>query len=270
MKKILLAAAFAVLIFTFSACGGGNSDNNIVKVGYIGESDRVIWEEVIRQVSNENIKIELVSFGDYLLPNQALNDGDIDLNNFQHYAFFNNEVETKGYKLTAIADTCLAAMNIYSHNITNVNEVKNGDKVAIPNDPSNGGRALKVLEAAGLIKLKENAPANPSVNDIGENPLNIEIVEVDAGSLYSLLPDVACAVINCNFALNFGLNPNTDSIFKDNPTNYNDKNYINLIAARTEEKDNPIYKKIVEAYQSDEVKEIYNKDFKGAYIATWE
>lgn len=191
------------------------------------------------------------------------------MNNFQHYAFFNNEVETKGYKLTAIADTCLAAMNIYSDNITNVDEVKENDKIAIPNDPSNGGRALKVLEAAGLIKLRDKNIANPVLNDISENKLNLDIIEVDAGSIYSLLPDVACAVINCNFALNFGLNPDKDSIYKDNPTNYADKNYINLIAVREEDKDNEIYKKIVNAYQSDEVKEIYSNDFKGAYIAVW-
>ena len=160
-------------------------------------------------------------------------------------------------------------MNIYSDNITNINEVKENDKIAIPNDPSNGGRALKVLEAAGLIKLRDKNIANPVLNDISENKLNLDIIEVDAGSIYSLLPDVACAVINCNFALNFGLNPDKDSIYKDNPTNYADKNYINLIAVREEDKDNEIYKKIVNAYQSDEVKEIYSNDFKGAYIAVW-
>ncbi|MEI0518450.1 MetQ/NlpA family ABC transporter substrate-binding protein [Brachyspira murdochii] len=266
MKRIIL---FLSMTLFLASCSSGNKNENVVKVGYIGESDRVIWEEVMRQVSNDNIKIELVSFGDYLLPNQALNDGDIDMNNFQHYAFFNNEVETKGYKLTAIADTCLAAMNIYSDNITNVDEVKENDKIAIPNDPSNGGRALKVLEAAGLIKLRDKNIANPVLNDISENKLNLDIIEVDAGSIYSLLPDVACAVINCNFALNFGLNPDKDSIYKDNPTNYADKNYINLIAVREEDKDNEIYKKIVNAYQSDEVKEIYSNDFKGAYIAVW-
>ncbi|MDO6993647.1 MetQ/NlpA family ABC transporter substrate-binding protein [Brachyspira innocens] len=265
MKNIII---FLSMIF-LASCSSGSKNENVVKVGYIGESDRVIWEEVMRQVSNDNIKIELVSFGDYLLPNQALNDGDIDMNNFQHYAFFNNEVETKGYKLTAIADTCLAAMNIYSDNITNINEVKENDKIAIPNDPSNGGRALKVLEAAGLIKLRDKNIANPVLNDISENKLNLDIIEVDAGSIYSLLPDVACAVINCNFALNFGLNPDKDSIYKDNPTNYADKNYINLIAVREEDKDNEIYKKIVNAYQSDEVKEIYSNDFKGAYIDVW-
>ncbi|WP_295153788.1 MetQ/NlpA family ABC transporter substrate-binding protein [uncultured Brachyspira sp.] len=267
MKKTILF--FLLSIILFISCSNRDKNINIVKVGYIGESDRIIWEEVKRQVSNDNIKIELISFGDYLLPNQALDNGDIDLNNFQHYAFFNNEVETKGYELTAIADTCLAAMNIYSDNITNISQLKNGDKIAIPNDPSNGARALKVLEAAGIIKLKDKSIQNPVIKDIIENSLNIELIEADAGSIYSILPDVACAVINCNFALNFGLNPDTDSIFKDNPLNYNDKNYINLIASRTKDKDNPIYKKITEAYQSDEVKKIYNKDFKGAYIAVW-
>ncbi|MEI0564168.1 MetQ/NlpA family ABC transporter substrate-binding protein [Brachyspira pulli] len=269
MRKIILFISMMFSMIFLAACSGGNKNINKVKVGYIGESDRVIWEEVKRQVSTNNIEIELISFGDYLLPNQALNDGDIDLNNFQHYAFFNNEVETKGYKLTAIADTCLAAMNIYSDNIKDLSEIKEGDKIAIPNDPSNGGRALKVLEAAGLITLKDKSIANPELKDIKENKLNLDIIEMDAGSIYSILPDVACAVINCNFALNFGLNPDQDSIYKDNPTNYNDKNYINIIAARTEDKDNEVYKTIVKAYQSEEVKEIYRKDFKGAYIAVW-
>ena len=223
----------------------------------------------MKKVSNDNIEIELVSYINYSSPNRALNDREIDLNNFQHYAFFNKELEDKGYELTAIADTCLAAMNIYSDNITNINQIKENDKVAIPNDDSNRGRALKVLAAAGLIELKNIYKQNPTVNDIKENKLNLDIIEVDAGSIYGLLPDIACAVINSNFALNFGLDPYRDSIFKDNPSNYTDKNYINIIAARTEDKDNEIYKKIIKAYQSDEVRNIYDKNFKGVYIAVW-
>ena len=265
MKKIIL---FLSMIF-LASCSSGNKNENVVKVGYIGESDRVIWEEVMRQVSNDNIKIELVSFGDYLLPNQALNDGDIDMNNFQHYAFFNNEVETKGYKLTAIADTCLAAMNIYSDNITNINEVKENDKIAIPNDPSNGGRALKVLQAAGLIKVRPEAGDTPSVSDIIENPLNLNIVEMDAGAIYGVLPDVACAVINGNYAIDFGLNPGSDYIFKDDPSIYSGKSFVNLIAARTKDKDNELYKKVVETYQSDIVEKVYNENFLGSYLPAW-
>ena len=194
---------------------------------------------------------------------------EIDLNNFQHYAFFNKELEDKGYKLTAAADTCLASMNIYSDNITNINQIKEHDKVAIPNDDSNMGRALKVLAAAGLIKLKDIYKQNPTVNDIKENKLNLDIIEADSESIYNLLPDIACAVINSNFALNLGLDPCKNAIFKDNPSNYTDKNYINIIAVRTEDKDNEIYKKVIEAYQSDEVKEIYEKKFNGIYIAVW-
>ena len=267
-KKILFILVVFTAIF-FAACSGKDKDSITVKIGHVGESDRTIWKPVQEKLSKEGINVELVSFADYSIPNQALNDGDIDLNAFQHHAYFYNETNTKGYNLSILGVTYISAMNIYSQKISNVSEVKNGDKVAIPNDPSNGGRALKVLEAAGLIKIRDRNIANPTVADIIDNPLNLDIVEVDAGGIYSLLPDVACAVINCNFALSFGLNPSQDAIFEDNPTNYSGNGYINVIVARTEDKDNETLKKIVEAYQSDEVKQIYATDFKGAYIAVW-
>ena len=273
-KQLLISLSIFVILSSFMAmlfisCSNENKDSIIVKIGHVGESDRAIWKPIQEKLSKEGITVELVSFADYSMPNQALNDGDIDLNAFQHHAYFYNETNTKGYNLSIIGLTFISAMNIYSQKISNVNEIKRGDKIAIPNDPSNGGRALKVLEAAGLIKLKDKSVANPIVKDIIDNPLNLEIIEVDAGSIYRLLPDVACAVINCNFALSFGLNPSQDSIFKDNPTNYSGNGYINIIVARTEDKDNEILKKIVNAYQSDEVKEIYANDFKEALIAVW-
>ena len=267
-KRILFVLVVWTAIF-FAACSNTNKDSVTVKIGHVGESDRAIWKPVQEKLSKEGINVELVSFADYSIPNQALNDGDIDLNAFQHHAYFYNETNTKGYNLDILGVTFISAMNIYSQKITNVSEVKNGDKVAIPNDPSNGGRALKVLQAAGLIKLKDNAPNNPEVSDIAENPLNLDIVEVEAGSIYSLLPDVACAVINCNYALDFGLNPGKDFIFQDNPKIYDNNMYVNLIAARTKDKDNEIYKKIVDAYHSPEVEKVYAEEFKGAYLPAW-
>ena len=267
-KKILFILVVFTTIF-FTACSGKDKDSITVKIGHVGESDRAIWKPIQEKLSKEGINVELVSFADYSIPNQALNDGDIDLNAFQHHAYFYNETNTKGYNLSILGVTYISAMNIYSQKISNVSEVKNGDKVAIPNDPSNGGRALKVLQAAGLIKLRDNAPDNPEVSDIGENPLNLEIVEVEAGSIYSLLPDVACAVINCNYALDFGLNPGADFIFQDNPRIYNNNMYVCLIASRTEDKDNEIYKKIVDAYHSPEVEKVYEEEFKGAYLPAW-
>ena len=267
-KKVLFILVVLTAIF-IASCSNTNKDSITVKIGHVGESDRAIWKPVQEKLSKEGINVELVSFADYSIPNQALNDGDIDLNAFQHHAYFYNETNTKGYDLAIIGTTYISAMNIYSQKISNVSEVKNGDKVAIPNDPSNGGRALKVLQAAGLIKLKDNAPNNPEVSDIAENPLNIEIVEVEAGSIYSLLPDVACAVINCNYALDFGLNPGADFIFQDNPRIYDNNMYVCLIASRTEDKDNEVYKKIVDAYHSPEVEKVYAEEFKGAYLPAW-
>ena len=267
-KKVLFILVVLTAIF-IASCSNTNKDSITVKIGHVGESDRAIWKPVQEKLSKEGINVELVSFADYSIPNQALNDGDIDLNAFQHHAYFYNETNTKGYNLSILGVTFISAMNIYSQKITNVSEVKRGDKVAIPNDPSNGGRALKVLQAAGLIKLKDNAPDNPEVSDIGENPLNLDIVEVEAGSIYSLLPDVACAVINCNYALDFGLNPGVDFIFQDNPRIYDNNMYVNLIAARTEDKDNEVYKKIVDAYHSPEVEKVYAEEFKGAYLPAW-
>ena len=267
-KKVLFILVVLTAIF-IASCSNTNKDSITVKIGHVGESDRAIWKPVQEKLSKEGINVELVSFADYSIPNQALNDGDIDLNAFQHHAYFYNETNTKGYNLSILGVTFISAMNIYSQKISNVSEVKNGDKVAIPNDPSNGGRALKVLQAAGLIKLKDNAPDNPEVSDIGENPLNLDIVEVEAGSIYSLLPDVACAVINCNYALDFGLNPGVDFIFQDNPRIYDNNMYVCLIASRTEDKDNEVYKKIVDAYHSPEVEKVYAEEFKGAYLPAW-
>ncbi|WP_295153786.1 MetQ/NlpA family ABC transporter substrate-binding protein [uncultured Brachyspira sp.] len=266
MKRILFI--FTLMLAVLS-CSNNSQKNIVVKIGHVGESDRMIWKPVIEKLAKENIKVELVSFSDYTIPNQALNDGEIDLNAFQHHAYLNNEVQNKKYDITAIADTYISTMNIYSDNIADVKELKNGDKIAIPNDPANGGRALKVLEAAGIIKVKPESEDSPSISDIIENSLNIELIEVDAGSIYSLLPDVACAVINCNYAIDFGLNPKADAIFKDNPSIYSGKSFINLIAARTEDKDNELYKKIVSSYQSADVEKVYNEDFKGAYLPAW-
>ena len=268
-KKVLFILLVVLTAIFIASCSNTNKDSITVKIGHVGESDKAIWKPVQEKLSKEGINVELVSFADYSIPNQALNDGDIDLNAFQHHAYFYNETNTKGYNLSILGVTFISAMNIYSQKISNVSEVKNRDKVAIPNDPSNGGRALKVLQAAGLIKLKDNAPDNPEVSDIAENPLNLDIVEVEAGSIYSLLPDVACAVINCNYALDFGLNPGADFIFQDNPRIYDNNMYVNLIAARTEDKDNEIYKKIADAYHSPEVEKVYAEEFKGAYLPAW-
>ena len=277
MKKVLNILTIAlIIIFAIISCQEGSDSsssasysNKVIKVGFAGDSDYQIWNPIVSNLAKEGITVELVTFADYTIPNQALNDGEIDLNAFQHYAYFNDEVSNKGYKLTAIANTYISAMNIYSKKIKSVSEVKKGDKVAIPNDPTNGGRALKVLEAAGLIKVKPEVGDLPSISDIIENPLGLNILAVEIGSVPSYLPEVACAVINAHVAIDFGLNPGSDYIFQDNPSIYSGNAFVNLIAARTEDKDKEIYKKIIKAYQSEAVEEIYANNFKGSYLPTW-
>ena len=269
--KILIILTIVLLgVFAIISCEkSSNKENNVVRVGFYTDSEYQIWNPVVSNLAKEGITIELVSFANTRMPNQALNNGDIDLNAFQHHAYLNDEVSNLGYDIVAIADTYISAMNIYSKNISNVSEHKKGDKVAIPNDPSNEGRALKVLEAAGLIKVKPEVGDLPSISDIIENPLGLNILAVEIGSVPSYLPEVACAVINAHVAIDFGLNPGSDYIFQDNPSIYSGNAFVNLIAARTEDKDKEIYKKIIKAYQSEAVEEIYANNFKGSYLPTW-
>ena len=269
--KILIVLTIALLeVFAIISCEkSSNKENNVVRVGFYTDSEYQIWNPVVSNLAKEGITVELVSFANTRMPNQALNNGDIGLNAFQHHAYLNDEVSNLGYDIVAIADTYISAMNIYSKNISNVSELKKGDKVAIPNDPSNEGRALKVLEAAGLIKVKPEVGDLPSISDIIENPLGLNILAVEIGSVPSYLPEVACAVINAHVAIDFGLNPGSDYIFQDNPSIYSGNAFVNLIAARTEDKDKEIYKKIIKAYQSEAVEEIYANNFKGSYLPTW-
>ena len=277
MKKVLNILTIAlIIIFAIISCQEGSDSsssasysNKVIKVGFAGDSDYQIWNPIVSNLAKEGIILELVSFANTRMPNQALNNGDIDLNAFQHHAYLNDEVSNLGYDIVAIADTYISAMNIYSKNISNVSELKKGDKVAIPNDPSNEGRALKVLEAAGLIKVKPEVGDLPSISDIIENPLGLNILAVEIGSVPSYLPEVACAVINAHVAIDFGLNHGSDYIFQDNPSIYSGNAFVNLIAARTEDKDKEIYKKIIKAYQSEAVEEIYANNFKGSYLPTW-
>lgn len=269
IKKLLAIIISIALVISLAACGSQKGDEKTaVKIGVVGEANEM-WNPVIEELAKEGINIELVVFTDYTTPNQALDNGETDLNAFQHHAYLNKEVSDKGYKLTSIGDTFISAMNIYSKKVSKVSEIKSGDKIAVPNDATNEGRALKVLQAAGLIKVNEAAGDSPELSDITENKLNLQFVEVDAANVYSILPDVAAAVINCNYALDNGLNPGKDSIFQDNVSFYSGDSYINLIAAREADAKNEVYQKIVKAYQSDAVKAVYADAFKGSYIAAW-
>lgn len=240
----------------------------VIKLGVVGENNEQ-WDPVIEKLAKDNIKLELVKFADYSLPNRALNDGEIDLNAFQHYAYLNKDVESNGYKIEAIGETLVAPLGVFSNKIKDLSELKDGDTIAIPNDATNGGRALKVLEAAGVIKVNPAAGYTPTLNDITENPKNIKFEEVEAANTASLLPDVAAALINGGHAIDNGLNPKTDSIYLEKVEGGSENPYINVIVARTEDKDNANYKKVVEYFRTPEVAQKIEEVYKGAYLPTW-
>ena len=240
-----------------------------IKLGVVGENNEQ-WEPVIAALAKENITLELVKFADYTLPNQALADGEIDLDAFQHYAYLNNEVKDKGLKLTAIGETIIAPLGLYSKKVKSVSELKAGDKIAIPNDATNGGRSLKVLEAAGLIKVNPEAGYVPTLSDITENPLKLEFYEVEAAQTASLLPDVAAAIINGGHAVDAGYSPQTDAIYLETVAKGSDNPYINIVVARTADKDNAVYKKVVDTFRTDAVAEVIKTAYKGAYIPAWQ
>ena len=254
----------------FSGCGASDKkkDENTVRIGLTGTIYEDIWNPVKEELKEEGIKIELVQFSDFSLPNNALNAGDIDLNAFQHHAYFKNDVESNKYDITPIGYTFVIAMNLYSNKIKDVKELKDGDKVAVPNDASNEGRALKLLESAGIISIRETAGANPELSEIETYHVRIDIVEVNAADICALLPDVTAAVINGNYALDYGIDPAGEAVFLE--SEYADDSYFCLIAARSDEADNEVYKKIVEAFQSERTKKIFKDEFKGFFVPAWE
>ncbi len=278
MKSILKALSIslvALLVGSFAFANGNRETSGagpkatVVKLGVVGENNEQ-WEPVIKNLKAENIDLQLVKFSDYTQPNRALADGEIDLNAFQHYAFLNNEKKERGLDLTVIGETIIAPLGVYSKKIKSLDELKDGDKIAIPSDPTNGGRALKLFETAGLVKVDPAAGYLPEVKDITDNPKHIQFVQVEAALTSSLLPDVAAAVINGGHAVDAGLFPLQDAIYLEQAGGAGEQNpYVNVIVARTADKDNPVYLEVVKLYRTPEVAEVIKNAYKGAYIPTW-
>ena len=289
MKKKLLSLLLTLTtVATLAGCGanadsaeeGNNeaaattttentSDGETIdlKIGVVGSIYEDLWENAVNTLADEGINLEIVQFSDYVTPNNALANGEIDLNAFQHQIYLQSEIDQYGYELTNIGNTFIIPLNLYSEKIKSVDELKSGDTIAVPNDPTNEGRALKVLEAAGVITLKDNDNFNPTLDDIEKYNVDVTIEELAANTIPSTLPDVTAAIINGNYALDFGLDVDS-AIYKD--TVLDEEKYWNLIAARTEDLSDPnlvaAYEKVVEAFQTDATEDVFNNTFGGYFI----
>lgn len=214
-------------------------EGEVVKVGVVGDSSERTWKHVAEVVKEqEGIEIETVLFTDYNQPNTSLADGSIDINSFQHIAFLNNWNEENGQDLQSIGFTSVNRLSLFSDKYESLDDLPDGAKIAIPNDPTNGGRALLALEIAGLIEVDDAVGILPEVSDITSNPKNLEIIELDASQTALSLPDVDAAFINVGYANDAGLAQDT-AIFSDTdaPELFNDA-YKNILAVRPEDTEN--------------------------------
>lgn len=263
MKKwFVLMLSF--LLATNILIGCSNQDN-VIKVGISG-SDTRIWDYIKQKAQKEGIEIQIVKFSDYVQPNLALADGDIDANAFQTITYFNEFKKERNLDLTAIGTTVLAPMGVYSKKYKDISQIPDGSTITIPNDPTNAGRALLLLQKAGLIQLRAGFNGKGSVEAITHNPKNLKIIPVAAPQTPRTLDDAAAAVINNGIAVDAGLKPTKDPIFREDQTA---KPYINIIAVQTKNKNNPNLQKLVKLYQSEDVKEHIEKVYDGGYIPTF-
>lgn len=268
-RFITLALAGVLSVAALAGCGSKEESGKVttVKVGVVGSLYEDLWKPAQDKLKSEGITVELVQFSDYVTPNNALNAGEIDLNSFQHRIYLESEIKNYNYKIQNVGNTFIIPLNLYSNKVKSVSELKDGDTVAIPNDVTNGGRAIKVLRDAGLITLKDDANFSPTVADIESYKVNIKIEELAANTIPSALADVTAGIVNGNYALDFGLKTE-NAIFKD--TSLSESQYWNLIAARTEDLQNPekkaVYEKVIKAFQSQETEDVFNNKFGGYFI----
>ncbi len=258
MKKLIAVAAVAALFSTAAL-----AEN--IKVGVTPGPHAQIMERVKEVAAKKGLEIEILEFSDYVVPNQALADGDLHANSFQHQPYLDNQIADRGYEIVSVGPTVNFPMGIYSKKVKSLDELADGAKVAIPNDPTNGGRALLVLADKGLIKVDAAKGLKIGPADVTENPKNIEFVELDAAQLPRSLDDVDASVINTNYAIEAGLNPKTDSIAIEGEK----APYVNVIAVRVADKDAAWLKTLLESYYNDEIKAFVAEEFKGAVVAGW-
>lgn len=267
MKKSLRIVSLAlVLVLVLLGCSSGEGaaeDSNVVKVGVVG-SDSVVWKHVAEKAAEEDIEVEIVYFDSYPLPNAALDAGEIDLNSFQHYIYLETEVEQFDYNIEVIGETSFAPLGIYSNDLTDVADIQDGDKIVIPDDVTNGGRALLLLQEAGLITVSEEAGLTPTLKDI-ENTRGFDIVELAAANIPASLEEAPLAVINSGIARDSGLLPTEDALVLEEAA-AGENPYVNVIVAQSDRADDEVLTRIVELYQTDETKEIIIEDSKGASI----
>lgn len=260
-KRSLLQSALTLALAAGWA-GTVLAQDKPLKIGVTAGPHAQIFEQVKKVAEKSGLKIQVIEFSDYVQPNAALAAGDLDANSYQHKPYLDAQVKDRGYKITSVGYTVNFPIGLYSKKVKKLEDLKEGAGFGIPNDPTNGGRVLLVLQDKGLIKLKDSAGLKATPLDVVSNPKKLRFVELDAAQLARSLDDLDAAAINTNFAISAGLNPKTDAIAQESAKSP----YVNLIAVRDADKDKPWVAQLLKAYQSPEIRQFIETQFKGAVL----
>ena len=272
MKRIILCIALLTIVALTGACG---RDENVVRVGVVGAFNQQ-WYLIRDMVAEEGIYLEIIYFSDFTTPNRALDEGDLDINAFQHKSFLANEIATHGYEIEYFAETFLMPLNIFKNSarISSIEDIQDGHTIAMPSDPINTSRSLRLLESAGLISVYVPEGEIASELHITERHVDFNIITAEAGMLAGILPDIEAAIINGVQALTAGLFPDTYSIFREEITGEFRDGLTNVIVARSEDMRADgdrarMFRIIASAYNSPEVYEFMWEEFGGVAIPVW-
>lgn len=266
--KNLFAVAGLASALVLTGCGEKEAtvDNSKIKIGVMAGAEAQVAEVAAKEAKDKyGLDVELITFTDYVSPNAALEEGSIDINAFQHKPYLDQQVTDRGYKFAIAGNTFVYPIAAYSSKIKSIDELKDGDQIALPNDPTNLGRSLLLLQQQGLLKLKDGAGLTATVLDIVDNPKNLKIVELEAAQLPRSLDDVQLAIINTTYASSINLTPERDGVFvedKESP-------YVNLIVAREDNVNAENVQTFVKAYQSEAVYSAAQEIFQGGVVKGW-
>lgn len=281
-KKFAFLLTGMLCVSALAGCGGGNNNTNaddngasgnqepiVIKVGASPTPHAEILNAAKGLLAEQGYELQVVEFTDYIQPNVALNDGDLDANYFQHFPYLEKKCEEEGYELVSAAGMHYEPFGLYPGKTAELNQIPDGGTIAVPNDDTNETRALLLLQDQGLLKLKDGIDATQSatVLDIVENPKNLTISELAAEQVPRSLQDVDMAVINGNYALQFDLNVNDDAVATESE-NYGSV-YVNVIACRKGEENSDKIKALIQAMQSDTVKQFIETTYQGAVVPTF-
>jgi len=243
-----------------------SGEDTVIKIGATPAPHAEILKKAAEILETKGYTLDIVEFTDYVQPNIAVNDGALDANYFQHQPYLDSFNEEKGTDLVSVAVIHYEPFGIYAGKTASLDELKDGATVAVPNDTTNEARALLLLEAQGLIKLKEDAGLKATVTDIVENPKNLEIIEIEAAQIPHSLQDVDIAVINGNYAIEAGLNVGKDALATEDADSIGATTYGNVVAVKKGNEDNEAIKALVEVLKSDEIKQFIEGNYEGAVV----